>query len=283
MTDHRTDLPKDKRNRRRGLLIALGLHTAVVAGFIYPFLISDAGAEPPYEVVVEMDFRDPPREFASRAASAKERVRNEVKQPVAEREAAPINPTPPALPTPPAPPILTVPTPVPPVVVPDLPPAPAPDPVPTPRPSDAPVVVDVPARVPGPAPSTRDGRGKAGGTGKTTGAPDTGNGTTVADAGHGSAETGEGLDGNGVLTREVVYRPGLKSVVRTNGRLAINVCVNRAGDVIASKFNEDLSTITDSAIIADALDKVARYRFKYDARAPRQECGVVTIIVKGLE
>ena len=276
---------KDERNRRRGLIIALLLHTAVVAGFIYPFLTGSDSVATPYEVVVEMDFREPKQEFSSKAASATERLRNEVKQEIAEREAAPLNPTPPALPTPPSPPILTEPTPMPELEIPDVPapPAPQPEVTPTPRPSTVPVIINVPARNPGPPPSPTAGQGTASGSSKTTGAPDTGNDGTVADVGEGSADTGEGLDGNGILTRVIIYRPDLKKVVRTNGKLAINVCVDRSGAVIGKKFNDELSTIHDPAVVREAMSKVAEYKFKPDRRAPAQECGVVTIIIKGLE
>ncbi len=279
MTTRPTDSATERRAKRKGLALALLLHGAVVAAFIYPFLTSTDEIAQPYEMLVELDFREAPASSAS--ASAKDRVRNEVKQPVAEREAAPRNPAPPTLPPPPAPPILTSPSPAP--TIPDVAPVPLPDRTPTPAPSTEPVVVDVPAPRPGPAPSRTDGHGTTAGTGDKTGAPETGHGSTVSDVGQGRSDAGEGLEGTGLLRRAVIYRPPLHSVVRSNGRIAMNICVNRSGHVTAVKWNEELSTITDRATIHEALAKATDYKFESDRSAPTRECGVMTIIVSGLD
>ncbi len=281
MSQAHAESTHERRNKRKSILLALLLHGAVVGVFVYPFLVGQDASPQPYEMIVELDFREPP--MSSSAANAKEKIRNEVKQPMAEREAAPRNPVPPALPPPPSPPILTAPSPVP--VIPDVPapPVPQPDPIPTPTPSTAPVVVDVPATKHGPVASNKEGHGTTTGTGSSTGAPETGAGSTVSDVGQGRSDVGEGLEGTGVLRRAVIYRPQLNSIVRSNGRIAMNVCVNQNGNVVAVKWNEELSTIEDKSIIRDALAKAADYIFAADRQAPSRECGVITIIVKGLD
>lgn len=283
MSNIRTESPKQERDKRKGLLIALLLHGAVIAGFIYPLLTGAADDLEPYEMLVTLDFREP-KVLSSSSANADTRERNEVKQEVTERESAPRNPAPPALPTKPAPPILTAPSPIPEVIDAPEPPKPQPDVKPSPTPSTAPVVIDVPAPTrPGPVASPHDGKGSASGDGQSTGSPETGSGSTVSDVGDGNSDTGNGLNGNGILTREVIFRPALNSIIRTNGTIAINVCVNPDGNVVGAKWNEEKSTITDLDIVREALAKAQEYKFKRDVRAPRRECGVLSIIVKGIK
>ncbi len=273
MTSSPQDSPRQRTDKRKGLLLALLLHGAVVGGFIYPFLLSQERAPSSYETLVELDFREPPLTAAN--ASSSERMRNDVKQAKLERAAPQRTPTA-SLPTSPAPPptILTDPT-----ATPTSPEA-TPDEVPTSKPSTAPAVVNVPTTQ-----STResDAYRTSTGTETSTGAPEAGDGASVSDAGSGRADAGEGLSGTGVLRRAVVYRPQLHSVVRSNGRISINVCVDQRGNVVAVKWNKELSTITETATVREALDKATDYKFERDGRAPNRECGILTIIVKGLD
>lgn len=272
---------KERKDRRRGLLLAIMLHSLVVGVFIYPFLLTSSPKLENYETIVEFDFRE---DAASAAASAKVRERNNVTHPVTERKAAPKNPAPAALPSTPAPPILSEPSPLPPVV--DLPtpktPNPEPAPVLKPDPSPAPVVVDVKKPKPGPATSTVESDGDANGSGKATGSPETGNGSTVADAGEGKSPIGSALEGDGVLVRKVIYRPNLDEVVKENGAIVLNICINRRGNVIGVKWNEEKSTIADTDLVKLAIDKAREYKFKTDLSAPVRECGTLSISIKGL-
>ncbi len=265
----------ERSNERRSLRTASVLTGLVAAAFIFPFLTQDTPVEKPYETVVELDFT-----HSAAAASADKRVRNKVEKPTTERAAAPKNPAPPALPTKPSPPVLTAPSPLPPVEDVPAPPVPEPEPEPTPAP---PVVADAPAPDPGPPASTAEGSGDSNSSGETTGSPETGDGATVADEGEGLAPIGSALEGEGVLARAVVFRPNLDDVIRANGAIVLNLCINKQGRVIGVKFNEDLSTITESELIRKALEKAIDYRFETDYDAPTRECGTLSISIKGLQ
>lgn len=269
---------QEQRNRRRSLVVAIALHAAVIAIFVFPFLTHEATKPKPYETLVELDFRQ-----SAAAASADIRVRNRVERPKAERAAAPKNPAPPAMPTKPAPPILTAPSPLPPIK--DIPapkdPEPEPEPMPTPAPAP-PVVAEAPSPEPGPPASTEDGAGDSNASGESTGAPETGEGETVSDVGEGLAPIGSALEGEGVLARTVVYRPDLGDIVRANGAIVLNLCINKQGRVIGVKYNEELSTIHDSDLVRKAIRKANDYRFETDYDAPTRECGTLSISIKGL-
>ena len=73
-----------------------------------------------------------------------------------------------------------------------------------------------------------------------------------------------GLDGDGVLTRRIIYRQDITQVAEQDGVIAINVCIDRQGKVSAAKFNEDHTTIEDKELIRRALNIAAEYRFEVD-------------------
>ncbi len=275
-----TRTTKDRRNQRKGLVLAIILHSAVLALCIYPFLTSETPEPQSYETVVEFDFT----EQSAAAANAEKRVRNNVTREITERKAAPKNPAAPALPSRPAPPILNAPSPLPPVVDVPAPPVPDPEPEPvlTPDPTPAPVVVDVPAPDPGPPASTKDKDGDANASGDATGSPEKGDGATVSDEGSGKSPIGSALEGDGILVRQVVYRPSLDEVIKQNGSVVLNICINQRGRVIGVKWNEERSSITDTDLVRLAIEKAQEYRFKADYSAPSRECGALSIHIKGL-
>ena len=252
---------RDTRNRRRGLVAALALHAAVVAVFAYPFLLGAAEEPVAYETVIELDFRD-----AATAAAAQPRSRTPTRRPVTEKAAAPKAEAPPAPPRQPAPPVLTAPEPAP----------------PAPEAPETPVTEPAPAPAPPPASSPVDGTLADGADDESTGAPDVGDGDTVADAGAGDNSIGSALEGDGTLARAVVFRPRLDEVVRQNGSVVLNICINPRGRVIGVKWNEARSTITDTDIVREAIDKAKAYRFKADRSAPARECGALSIHINGL-
>lgn len=265
----------EKRNKRKGLLLALFIHTAVIGIGIYPFLLASSPDTIEAETVVEFDFR-----HSAAAANADKKVRNKVILPKTTTKAAPKNEAPPALPTKPTPPVITEPTPMPPL--PDLPEVVKPEPTPMPEipSSPAPVVVDVPA--PGPVASTSDDTGTSNSDGAEEGSPEAGDSGSVADEGDGLSPIGSALNGTGILSRAVVFRPKLDEVVRQNGTVALNVCINQRGRVIGVKWNEEKSTIDDKAVVQDAIDKAKIYKFERDYKAPKRECGILSIHIRGL-
>jgi outer membrane biosynthesis protein TonB len=265
-----------RKDRRRSMLLTLLLQSIVVGVCVFPFLSGSIPATEKYDTVVEFDFTQ-----SAAAASADVKVRNEVKRPITERKAAPKNPAPPASPAKPAAPVLTSPSPLPPVR--DVPKSvPTPEPVLTPNPAPAPVIVDKPAKDPGPPASTADNDGDSNASGVATGSPETGKGSTVSDVGEGKAPIGSALEGDGILTRAVVYRPALDEVVKQNGTVVLNICINQQGRVIGVKWNEERSTIKDTDIVREAIDKATKYRFETSYDAPSRECGALSISIKGL-
>lgn len=271
------EITKNRKDRKRSFLLALTLHTIVVGICLYPFLTSSLPEPARYDTVVEFDFTQ-----SAAAASEQVKVRNEVKRPVTERKAAPKNPVPPAVPTKPSPPILTAPSPMPPVKDIPTPPTPAPEPVFTPDPTPAPVVIAAPVSKSGPPASTKDKDGDSNASGEATGSPETGDGNTVSDVGKGKAAIGSALEGDGILTRAVIYRPALDEVVKQNGSVVLNICINQRGRVIGVKWNEERSTIKDTDIVREAIEKAKDYRFETSFDAPSRECGALSIHIKGL-
>ena len=87
-----------------------------------------------------------------------------------------------------------------------------------------------------------------------------------------------GLDGDGILTRKIIYREDITQVAEQSGIIAVNVCIDRKGTVTHTKYNEEHTTITDFDLIKRALYIAAAYRFEVDHTAPRRECGMMTFI-----
>ena len=82
----------------------------------------------------------------------------------------------------------------------------------------------------------------------------------------------------GVFGRRVVYRPNIKGLVKEKGRVSIKVCVARDGQVIVSKYIRSLTTITDPKLIAASVVAAKRYRFDVDSKAPAKQWGKLTFI-----
>ena len=255
-----TDL-QERRDRRRGIAVALALHTAVIAALLYPFLTGFVSDPEPYEVLVAVDFRQ-----AAAQASAVKTTRTPTIKPTTRVKAAPKREAAPATPVDPSPPILVEKAPRPVVIPPQL----SPKPDPTPAPAPGPVASDVEAD------------GEANSDAGDTGSPSPGTDATVSDEGTGRAPIGAALEGDGILTRAVTYRPALGEIVRENGTVALNICINRAGRVIGVKWNEQRSTITDTELVRTAIAKARDYRFERDRSAPQRECGTLSITIDGV-
>ena len=120
-----------------------------------------------------------------------------------------------------------------------------------------------------------------------TGSAD-GSGSGNADSGSGDGEVGDGgggsgdgnFQGDGILTRPYLRTPDLTDLIKENGTLAFNFCVDRAGKVVFAEFNKEHSTIRDTDIVRKALSRAHEYLFeaKFDA-APR-ECGIMKMRFK---
>jgi len=99
----------------------------------------------------------------------------------------------------------------------------------------------------------------------------------------GSAESGEdegypGMDGTGVITRRVIHREDITRVARYSGVIAVNLCIDRRGYVVAIAKNAERTTITDVDLVKKALEIATEYRFETDYSAAKRECGVLTFV-----
>jgi hypothetical protein len=99
----------------------------------------------------------------------------------------------------------------------------------------------------------------------------------------GSSAEGEnsgsnGIDGDGVITRKIIYREDISKVAHKNGRIVLNLCIDRFGRIREMKYNEEASTIQDTGLVREAMDVAVNYRFEKDFNAAVRECGQLTFI-----
>jgi outer membrane biosynthesis protein TonB len=289
----------EKENKRKSLRISALLHGALVLLLLLPLMAMEEKPELEPERFIEIVFNDFNASSAKSSEGDKkekeeaekkvesttpEKVEEEVKpEPVVEEPKPEVKPEP----TPAPKPVLTTPENNPPVVT--SPPAKVePKQKPTPKPDRTP---STPAKVePRPKPSTPAKPGKESGkpsdsqqegTDKPTNsgggeAPENGQNSNSGKTDSGTS-VGE-IPGDGLFNRKVVFRADVKSVTSEEGKIVIDLCVNRDGRVVYSKFNTDASTIKTNEVIRKALDVAQQYRFEKDFSAPDKQCGKLTFI-----
>ncbi len=108
------------------------------------------------------------------------------------------------------------------------------------------------------------------------GSPIPGDQQGAATAGNGGG--GDGLEGTGIITRRVIYREDISTIAKINGKVVLNICINRQGRVVYAGYDPDKTTITDHDIIMQATDLALKYRFEEKYSAPMKECGQLTFI-----
>ena len=91
---------------------------------------------------------------------------------------------------------------------------------------------------------------------------------------------GDGLEGDGIITRKVIYRENITSVAKMNGRVTLDICIDRAGKVIYAAYDPEKTTITDNEIIKQATYLAVRYRIEAKYNAPKKEWGELTFIFR---
>src|SRR5688572_2025205 len=109
-----------------------------------------------------------------------------------------------------------------------------------------------------------------------SGSPIEGNQDGGAMAGDGGA--GDGLEGDGIITRKIIHRENITKVAKVNGKIVLNICINRQGKVEYVAYDADKTTITDKEIIKEATDIATRYRYEAKYTAPKRDCGQLTFI-----
>ena len=108
------------------------------------------------------------------------------------------------------------------------------------------------------------------------GSPIEGNQDGAATAGNGGS--GDGLEGTGIITRRVIYREDISKAAKVNGKVTLNICINRQGRVEYAGYDPEKTTITDHDIIKQATELALKYRFEPKYTAPKKECGQLTFI-----
>ena len=94
----------------------------------------------------------------------------------------------------------------------------------------------------------------------------------------GDDEGQTGLDGDGVITRQIIHRTDIGQAAFESGRIVVDVCINRAGRILTVANNADSTTIGNMAMIKDVLHLVADYRFENDYSAALRECGRISFV-----
>ena len=107
---------------------------------------------------------------------------------------------------------------------------------------------------------------------------------TEGDGDSGKMLTGVALgnldfDGDGVFGRKVVYHAPIKKIAEQDGRIAINMGINRAGKVVGAAVNKEHSTINNRQLLIKALEMALKYEFEADYTAPKVQYGKFTFIV----
>jgi hypothetical protein len=109
-----------------------------------------------------------------------------------------------------------------------------------------------------------------------SGSPIEGNQNGAAHAGDGGG--GDGLEGDGIITRKIIYRENITGAAKISGRITLNVCIDRQGKVVYAGYDPEKTTITDKEIIKQATHLALRYRYEAKYTAPKRECGQLTFI-----
>lgn len=88
------------------------------------------------------------------------------------------------------------------------------------------------------------------------------------------------FDGDGEFGRKVIYFAPIKKLAQQNGRIAVNMGINRKGDVVAAAYDKNHSSITDMYLVKKALKMATQYKFEPDYTAPVIQYGRYTFIFK---
>lgn len=262
---------EEKKNKKRGILIAFFIHLIIIGLALIPFMHYSMKEQVPLSEAVEImvfDFSRS-REGASSRAAPRPQTEMTKKSPApAEADIFKIEPLPvPEVITTSEPEKIKLPEPSMPQVQ-EVPDAKSP----TVRESDSPTAQEATEAAPSAEPSGSNQTGTS-----------TSEGNTDAIEGEGKGSRSDGMDfsGKGILTRKIISRPNMEAIIKQDGVIVVNVCVNQRGRVVGAKYNEELSTITDKKLITKAIDIILEYKFEQDYSAAYKECGRISITIKG--
>ena len=295
----------EEKNRKKGLKISMFFHTAILLLALYPILNGSLEEDPktPQAQIVMVDFT---HEESSSSSNAKAQASKDggKEETVRKTEAKYVpTPTPPVVkpepkpdPRPPVvkPPVVTTSEPNPPMRAP-VPSTrakmkkwekrPKPTPVETPKVEATPKTDKSDKVETGDTKATKTtGKDNSKANNKTTAGSGNGNGDSNNKSdndGNGKADDGfaDGdFSGEGIFGRRVVHHGDVKSITSKQGKIVVNLCVDRVGKVIFTEFDKKASTIKSGDIISKALSVTKEYRFDTDYTAAPKQCGHLTYI-----
>ena len=88
------------------------------------------------------------------------------------------------------------------------------------------------------------------------------------------------FEGEGIFGRKVIFRADVKKITEKEGRVVINLCINRLGIVTHVAFNKESSSIYETDYVKKAMDVASDYLFEKDYSAPESQCGKLSFIFK---
>ena len=258
---------KEKKNKKRGILFAFFFHAGLIIFGLIPFLTKDQ-PEPKYDNVIEIAFADFQSSSKKADDNAGAQKKAEAKKTTKKKVQKKVEPKKPEPKPQPRKPVLTEKSA-------EVPVKTSPEPAKK-RPEPVEKVEEV---------SKETSEAATESTNTTSGnSTNNGNGTgqhgTKNDKGkQGEGMEGEDFTGTAIFNRKVIYRPDIKKIVKKQGRIAINLCINREGRVILVKYDKENSTIRDTDNIRKTLEATKKYKFERDYTVPKQQCGKLTFII----
>ncbi len=116
-----------------------------------------------------------------------------------------------------------------------------------------------------------------------TGSSDSGDGNTDGDGEFGDAGDGDGFEGTGMLTRSIRTRGNVKSLIKENGKIVMNVCVDRDGNIVYAKAEDSASTVSTRSLRLFEPFMKKTYKYEKDYTAAEEECGRYKFSISGVE
>lgn len=271
---------QEKKNKKRGLWISMILHTSIILLALYPFLTIEQEDIIPPNRAVEIQFASIKTPTSGASSKRVPKAKKKAKPTPSKVKPKEVKPKPNPKPTPKKKPVITSSEPNPPIKSTPKPIEPKPNlkPVPPapPQPNPTPVVIEtetVEVEQEGAAEEVADDN-RSGSNNSDNSANNDGDSALEGEG------TGDDFSGDGLFKRKVIYRADVKKLTKRNGKITVNLCVDRTGHVISAEENEELTTILDRELVEKAVSLTKRYRFEKDNSAPREQCGKLTFLFK---
>lgn len=92
---------------------------------------------------------------------------------------------------------------------------------------------------------------------------------------------GQGEVGGGLSDRGVTYRDVPQTNIQETGKVVVNVCVDKDGNVISATYCPSCgSTITNKSLVDLSVSSARKYKFKLNSDAPLKQCGTISYTFK---